>query len=391
MIGTARWWAPVLFFAEAALLGGCFSSSGTTTPDAALPDVSAGGDVQGPAPETGAGDSEAPDAPPAMDATADTGSDAGSDAANDGGPAGDGGVTVACAPPSAGSSALHGRVFGAYSYGPTNVPIYDVTGADGGAAATTFATVPAAGWLGPMLLTSDGKFYVATNAQNGSIWEISAGGDFTTKQPIAANAFPSGLSYVEGMALDANGVFYLSSSEAGMTHVAKVTPGADGGMSQPLPTAFDDPTGLVVCGGVLLIAEGNMGRVVAHDLTSGAESVWASGFASGGSHISAQMVVDQRGHLLINWRNSGAGAAQGIFDITAGGDLSAASPLVPVGGAFGTDVNEIAVNAANDIFAAGNGGGSLFVARAGGDAGTWAPFAVFATGLSDTESVGIGP
>jgi hypothetical protein len=364
-----------------------------------LPDVSTGGDVQGPAYDAGAGDSEVQDATPGDDATGDdaTGddatADAGSDAAGDGGPIfGDASVPVVCTPPVPGTGPLHGRIFGADSYGPANVPIYDVTGVvDGGAASTTFATVPAAGWLGPMLLTTDGKFYVATNAQNGSIWEISAGGDFTAMQPIAANAFPSGLTYVEGMARDASGVFYVSNSEAGMTHIAKVTPGADGGVSEALPTAFDDPTGLVVCGGVLLIAEGNAGRVVAHDLASGAESVWASGFAMASSHISAQMVVDQRGHLLINWKNAGASATQGIFDITAGGDFSMATPLVSVGGAFSTDVNEIAVNAANDIFAAGNGGGAMHVARAMGDAGTWAPFVVFATGLGDTESVGIGP
>jgi hypothetical protein len=39
----------------------------------------------------------------------------------------------------------------------------------------------------------------------------------------------------------------------------------------------------------------------------------------------------------------------------------------------------------------GNGGGAMYVARAMGDAGTWAPFVVFATGLGDTESVGIEP
>jgi hypothetical protein len=193
------------------------------------------------------------------------------------------------------------------------------------------------------------------------------------------------------MAQDGNGVFYLSNSEAGMTQIAKVTPGADGGTSERLPTAFDDPAGMVVCGSVLLIAEGNKGRVVAHDLASGAESVWASGFFTSGSHISAQMVVDRRGHLLINWKTSAAGAAQGIFDITAGGDFSTAMPLVPVASAFGTDVNEIAVNETNDIFAAGNSGGNMYVARATDDAGTWGSFVVFATGLGDTESVGIGP
>jgi hypothetical protein len=388
MIEPVRGWVHFFLFAEAFAFGGCFSSSDTPSADAgadalALPDVSAGGDVEVPT-DAGGFDGVASDAATTVDASVD----AGGDAAQSGG---DASVSVVCAPPGSGTGALHGRIFGADSYGPTNAPVYEVTGVDGGAAMSTFATVPAAGWLGPMLLTSDGKFFVATNAQNGSIWEISGGGDFTAMQPIAANVFPSGLTYVEGMARDANGVFYLSNSETGMTQIARVTPGVDGGASERLPTAFDDPTGLVVCGGVLLVAEGNKGRVVAHDLASGAESVWASGFAMAGSHISAQMVVDRRGHLLLNWKSSAAGSAQGIFDITAGGDFSAATPLASVASAFSTDVNEIAVNEANDIFVAGNGGGNMYVARAAEDAGTWAPFVVFASGLGDTESVGIGP
>ena len=77
----------------------------------------------------------------------------------------------------------------------------------------------------------------------------------------------------------------------------------------------------------------------------------------------------------------------GVFDITAGGDFSNATPRVVCD--FYTDVNPIAVNEANDLFVAGASTGALYVARAAGEG--WSPFVVFAQGLMDTESVGVGP
>jgi hypothetical protein len=375
----------------------CDSSSDTGTQDAAPEtDVAVAPEPDASVPDAGSGEETAPAAIPdatvaeagqpaadgaGADAPAADGS--GADAAGLGGVT-EGGAVVVIQPSGGGTGPNKGHIFGATSYNPPNAPVFDVTGADGGAP-SLFATVPADGWLGPMLLTNDGKFYVASNAQNGSIWEISAGGDFTSKQPIVANIFPTNLTYIEGMARDASGNFYLANSEAGLTQIAKVTPGADGGAITYLPTSFDNPANLVVAGNVLLVAEGNKGRVVAHDIVSGNEAVWATGFVPGSSHISASLVVDRRGHLLVNWSTSGAGT--GIYDITAGGDFTNATPIVAA--TYSIDVNQIAVDDANDIFVAGADSDNMYVSRFA--AGAWGAFVVFATGLGDNESVGVAP
>ena len=52
-------------------------------------------------------------------------------------------------------------------------------------------------------------------------------------------------------------------------------------------------------------------------------------------------------------------------------------------------MNQIAVDDANDIFVAGADSGNMYVSRFAG--GTWSPFVLFATGLGDNESVGVGP
>jgi hypothetical protein len=392
-VSTGVWLSAYAILLAAAT--GCFSSDNgdVGSADAALPaaDVGSPPGSEASASEPDSGNHTAPDATIA-DATVADGSqpdapaaEAGRFDAGLGGVTSDGGAVVVIPPSGGGTGANKGHIFGATSYSPPDAPVFDLTTADGGAAPTTFATVPAAGWLGPMLLTNDGKFYVASNAQNGSIWEISAGGDFTSQQPLVANVFPSNLTFVEGMARDASGSFYLANSEAGQTQLAKVTPGADGGAITYLPTSFDDPASLFVAGNVLLVAEGNKGRIVAHDIVSGNEAVWATGFVPGSSHISTSLVADRRGHLLVNWNTSTAG--KGIYDITAGGDFSSATPMVAID--FNIDVNQIAVDDANDIFVAGADSGNVYVSRFA--SGAWSPFAVFATGLGDNESVGIAP
>src|SRR5207249_668913 len=59
------------------------------------------------------------------------------------------------------------------------------------------------------------------------------------------------------------------------------------------------------------------------------------------------------------------------------------SPLVAA--PFSIDVNQIAVDSANNVYAAGNSGGSVYISRFNN--GTLGPFTVFASGLGDTESI----
>jgi hypothetical protein len=317
------------------------------------------------------------DAPGAADATpdativVDAGLDAGS--ADTGSPC----------PSSRGSmrTALTGRIFGADSFGPATVTVYDVTT---GTSATprAFANVAANGWLGPMLITNDAHFFVVTNLMGGSLFEISAGGTFTsTRGVVASNLFAS-VSFPEGLARDDRGRFYVSNGDTGLQPIAVVT--STGSISQ-LPRMYDDATSLLYCAPHLLIAEANAGNVLLHNVETHTETVFASGFRRATTHISAEMVVDRRGHIIVLW--STPTSQVGLFDISAGGDFTTATPLATA--PFPIDVNQISVDDRNDIYAAGATTGSMYVARFNGNG--YAPFVVFASGLGDNESSAVGP
>jgi outer membrane protein assembly factor BamB len=268
-------------------------------------------------------------------------------------------------------------VFAATSFPPTVADVFEVTTGT----PRPFARVTAAGWLGPLHATRDGRLLAATNALGGSLWDLTPGGDRTTATPLARNLFGASLAFLEGMALDEDGNAYVSNGDGGRQRVVRVSPA---GVVSALAGTYDNATGLWVCGRTLLIAEGNTGRVLAHDLTSGAEAPHARGFRASPTHLSGQLAVDHRGRVLVLWSNA---LGTGLFDITAGGDLSAARPLVPY--TAGIDVNQIAIDADNNVYVAGDGTSNLYVSRF--TAGVFAPFVVFARGLGDTESVAIGP
>src|SRR5262249_42601985 len=128
---------------------------------------------------------------------------------------------VVCPIPGTITSTFSHRIFGANSYAPPNAAIYEVTSGTIAATPRTFATVPAGGWLGPLLITPPGPqgqrphFFAATNANNGSIWDVAAGGTQTSTQTAVATNLFSSVSYIEGMALDDRGRVYLSNSETG--------------------------------------------------------------------------------------------------------------------------------------------------------------------------------
>jgi hypothetical protein len=360
--------------------------------DAALADTSIAADASF-APDA----SVLPDASGALDATPsdasalDAAPDAAPDAALDAGARDatpvdasiDGGMTGVCPLNSTASNAFTGHVYGATSYGPSVVPVYDVTTGTRSAPAP-FAMVGAAGWLGPLHIES-GRFISATNLNHGTVFDISGGGSFTsTRTAIATNIFPS-LMYIEGLAIDpSTGNIYLTNSENGLQPIAVVTP--QGAVSH-LARMYDNASGLAVCGRKLMIAEANAGNVVAYDLVSHSETVFARGFRPGNTHVSAQLVVDRRGHLLVFW-STAMNTSTGIFDISAGGDFSTRTASVTSSG-FSTDVNQLAVNASNDVLVAGDSGGSLWISRLRN--GQYQPFVTFATSLGDNESVAVGP
>ncbi|MBI5514425.1 MAG: hypothetical protein HY909_11695 [Deltaproteobacteria bacterium] len=281
-------------------------------------------------------------------------------------------------PPGAAPTPLTGRIFAGLSFPPTVADVFEVTGGT----TRPFARVPAGGWLGPLHGTRDGRLLAATNALGGSLWDVTAGGDLTGARPLARDLFTGSLAYIEGLANDEDGNLFLSNGDGGRQRVVRVS---SAGAASPLPGMYDNPTGLWVCGRVLLISEGGAGRVLSHDLVTGVDTPYARGFRPAGTHISGQLHVDHRGRVLVLWSTAAAGT--GLFDITGGGDFATARPVVPY--PFAIDVNQIAIDASNNIYVAGDGGGVLYVSRF--RAGAFAPFEVFARGLGDTESVAVGP
>jgi len=249
--------------------------------------------------------------------------------------------------------------------------------------ATQFATVAAGDWLGPLVITETGRFLAITNAQAGSVFDITDGGDLTTATPVVSGLFTDNIGYIEGAALDAGGNLYVSNSENGIQAMAKVD------LTTKQVTTFgsyENPVGLLVDGNTLYIAEGGTGRVLAHDLDSGTESTFASGFVTGEGYISGQLARDPAGHIWVNWRGVNV-SAPGLYDISAGGDFSSTEPQV--GQDFHVDVNEIAFTSAGDAYVSGANTGNCYVATL--TDGVLQPLQVFASGLGDTESIVVGP
>ncbi len=176
------------------------------------------------------------------------------------------------------------KIYEVTSYSTGAGTIYDITSGT----PVYFATVPAgttpAPWVGPMGVRGDGHLFAVTNANGGSLWDITTGGDFTLSTPVASNIFGASLSYPEGLAFDSSNNAYTTNSEAGSQQIAKVT---SGGTVTYLTGTFNNARGLVVIGNTLYIAEGGTGKVLAYDLTSNTVSTFAYGFVSGSDHIAA--------------------------------------------------------------------------------------------------------
>ena len=275
-----------------------------------------------------------------------------------------------------GTSKFAGRIFAATSYSSPTETVWEITNQT----PVSFATVNAAGWVGPLVITCGGKMWIATNAFNGSLWDISAGGDQTAATPFAKNLFTT-ISDVEGMAVDDARNFFVSNSETATGQIAKVTPS---GTVSLLPNTYNNPEGLLIVNNTLYISEGGMGRVLTHDLASGVEATFATGFRAGSDHVSAQLTLDNGGHVFVLWSTAQNGV--GVFDITLGGDFTSKMPLIPV--TTRIDVNQLGVAANDDLFYAGNGTSNAYVSHKLN--GVYQPFIIFSMNLGDNETLGIG-
>jgi hypothetical protein len=217
-------------------------------------------------------------------------------------------------------------------------------------------------WICPIGVGPNGHLYVVTDANSGTLWDVTAGGDRTSDKPHATAIFKEQPSKLCGMAFDAAGNVYISSSEQGAQPIMKVTLA---GQISALKGTYNEPKGLAVKKDannkeVLYIVQAGDATVQTYNLTDDqpGTQAFAKGFTQLDNHVPGSIVVDHLGHILVLWRtrsddannadeNSGA-----LFDITNGGDFSSATPLVKT--QFRMDVNQMAVDSQNNVYIAGN-------------------------------------
>jgi hypothetical protein len=260
-------------------------------------------------------------------------------------------------------------------------------------------------WIGPIGVGPNGHLYVATDANSGTLWDVTAGGDRTSDKPHATAIFKDQPSKMDGMAFDAAGNVYLDSSEQGAQPIMKVTP--DGKFSA-LKGTYNLPKGLAVKKDannkeILYIVQGGDATVQSYNLTDDQPGTqpFAKGFTQLDNHVPGSIVVDHQGRILVLWRtrsddannaNENSGA---LFDITNGGDFSAATPLVKT--QFRMDVNQMAVDSQNNVYIAGNDSHSTWMSKFDSSTGKYATCVAIAGNeanlgdVGDSEAVAVAP
>ncbi|HEY0160465.1 MAG TPA: hypothetical protein VGF28_24470 [Thermoanaerobaculia bacterium] len=274
-----------------------------------------------------------------------------------------------------------GVILSAVSFG-TSSATGRVTAVSSPTVRQTFGETDDEGWIGPLLIAPDGHVYAATAAENGAVFDITPGGDLRTATPIATNLGEQPSSLV----MDSVGNIYCTGENAD-ARVRRISPEGD---VTPIGPAIAFGGGIVLDeeANVLYVAEGSTGTVHRADLTTGASTVFATGFFKKNDHFSGQLVRTRQGRLYMLWGNESINF--GLFDITAGGDFTSATP-VTAKGAFRIDVNQMTIGPNDDIYMAGNDNKHIFRAPFLPATQTYGPTVAWALNLGDNESIGIFP
>lgn len=246
---------------------------------------------------------------------------------------------------------------------------------------STFAETNDGGWLGPLLIAPDGHVYAATSALNGALFDITAGGDLENATPTATDL---GV-YPWTLVADSLGNIYKTGGlEA---RIRKISPEGEVSLFGP-QLKVGGGIALDEAAGVLYVAEGSSGSVHRVVLATGASTVFATGFPPHDDHFSGQILRTRQGRLYMWWGWFEDNA--GLFDITAGGNFSAASPVTGKN-AFRLDVNQMAIAPNDDIYISGNGSGDMFRAPFLTATQSYGPTTSWARNLADNESVAVFP
>ncbi len=262
-------------------------------------------------------------------------------------------------------------------------------------------------WLAPIGFGPDGHLYLAIASQNGTLLDLTAGGDRSKDKPVATGIFPILPHKISGMAFDAEGNVYLSLSEpedsslVGNLYPISRVELKTGKVSQ-LKSTYNAAKGLAIRpdankNEILYIVEGNTGKVLTYNLTTDTpgDKPLATGFPAIADHGSGQLAFDPRGKLFVSWQMDPSDVTTGaVFDITNGGDFSdfTKTPPVVMMNDFKTDVNGMAFDSKNNLYMGGDNH-FTFVSPFDAAKGTFGDFVQYANdnGGGDAETVTIAP
>jgi hypothetical protein len=267
-------------------------------------------------------------------------------------------------------------------------------------------------WLAPIAFGPNGHLYLGSKANQGSLWDITDGGDRTSDKPIAIKIFSEIPHKIGGIAFDAEANAYLSvgqtqgqdddSSLNDQTYPISRVEMSTGKVTY-LNGTFNHAWGLAIRKNavgkeILHIAEGNTGRVLTYNLTDNKldDRPLATGFPAIPDHMGGALAFDPRGKLFVLWRldpNDGSGG--GVFDITAGGDFSDFTKTPPVAMYPNRmDVQGMAFDSKNNLYVGGDNTNFVWFSPFDATKGTFGEFVQFTSsdnGGGDTETVAIAP
>jgi len=220
-------------------------------------------------------------------------------------------------------------------------------------AVSTFAT----GIDGPtgIIQTSTGKLLVASYP-SGKVFDITAGGNFT-----GATAFATGLSGPRNFMELPTGEVLVA--EQGSGQVTDIADGGNLSSATPYASGLNGVHDLTLTPDRRLFAAANKAVIGVYEITGGGDFSAASAFAWG--RLFFGLAVDAGNRLLAIPQNGNQ-----VFDITAGGDFTSAAPFaynLPISGETPLDTVPSTTTVTLDVF------GNLLIAdtAAGGKDDRW--------------------